>query len=195
MSHSDPISRRSVLAGGAVLAVGAGLTGCVRAVRASGQTEGISYFSRFGIDEALLHATLAAAMSRGADAADVFIQHRVLNSLSLEDNTVNRANSSVELGAGVRVIKGDQQGYAYTEELTLESLARTAKAAAAIAKGPAREVPQRFKIETKRPGRYALSKEWDQVDVAQKRPLLSRIKAAAYETDKLIVKVNVHFTD
>ncbi|MGQ0507962.1 MAG: TldD/PmbA family protein, partial [Myxococcaceae bacterium] len=81
------------------------------------------------------------------------------------------------------------------EELTLESLARTAQAPAAIDNGTARDVHQRLNIETKRTGRYAHYKEWEQVDVAQKLPLLSRINAAAYETDKRIVKVNVHFTD
>jgi predicted Zn-dependent protease len=86
----------------------------------------ITYFSRFGVDEALLRQTLAVAMSKGGDRADVFIQHRVSRTMALEDGEVNRAFASVELGAGVRVVRGDQTGYGYTEELTLESLKNAA---------------------------------------------------------------------
>src|SRR5690606_10258329 len=161
----DSISRRSVLAGGAVLAAGAALPriGCVHGQRASGQTEGVSYFKRFGIDEALLRATIAAALSRVGEHADVFIQHMVSNTLGLEDNEINRAFATVALGAGVRVVKEDQQGYAYTEDLTLESLTRTAQAAAAIANGPSREAPKSFRVETKLPQRYPLRTRWEDV--------------------------------
>ena len=162
MSHSNPLSRRVVLAGGAALAAGASL-GCATAkLRGTGQSEGISYFARFGIDEALLRATLSAALSRGGDHADVFVQHKVLNTLALEDGEVNRAFANVELGAGVRVVKGDQQGYAYSEDLSLESLTRAAQAAASIADGPAREVAKSFRVESGLPRRYPLNQRWEE---------------------------------
>src|SRR5260370_39121754 len=86
----------------------------------------IRYFAQFGVDERLIRETLAAALASGGDRADVFFQHRVSSSLGLEDGAVNRAYGSGQLGAGVRVVKGDQQGYAYTEELTRESARRAA---------------------------------------------------------------------
>ena len=45
----------------------------------------------------------------------------------LEDGPVNRAFTSVELGVGVRVVKGDQTGYGYTEDLTLEGVKLAAR--------------------------------------------------------------------
>src|SRR5947209_2048896 len=87
----------------------------------------VRYFTRFGVDERLIRETLAAALSSGGDRADVYFQHKIRNSLGLEDGEVNRAFGSVSLGAGVRVVKGDQQGYAFTEELTLDSLTRAAR--------------------------------------------------------------------
>ena len=74
-------------------------------------------FDRFGVTERHLREALAAALSRGGDFADVFFQHRVGSDLGLEDGAVNRAWASVELGVGVRVVKGDQTGYGYTEDL------------------------------------------------------------------------------
>ncbi len=195
MPYTDPFSRRAVLAGGAALAAVPLLSGCARALRGSGQTEGITYFSRFGIDEALLRATLATALSRGGDRADVFVQHRVVNQLALEDGEVNRAFANVELGAGVRVVKGDQQGYAYTEDLTVESLAQAARAAAAIADGPARELPKSFRVQGAAPGRYPLHTRWEDVGVAQKLPLLGRVNEATFATDKRVLKVSVQLAD
>src|SRR5688572_8091640 len=96
-------------------------------------TDPYSYFSRFGVDERVLRETLSRALGQGGDAADVFLQHRVVHRLALEDGEVNRAFTAVELGAGVRVVKGDQTGYAYTEDLTLEALKRAADTAAVVA--------------------------------------------------------------
>src|SRR5580692_8098582 len=74
----------------------------------------IVYFQRFGVDERMIREALEAALARGGDYADVFFQHRVSRNMSLEDGEVNRASASVDLGVGVRVVKGDQTGYGYT---------------------------------------------------------------------------------
>lgn len=154
----------------------------------------IRYFARFGVDEALIRQTLAAALASGGDRADVFFQHRVMNSLSLEDGAVNKASTTVQLGAGVRVVKGDQQGYAFTEELTAASLARAAQTAGAIASGPSRAAPVSFRSDAL-PRRYELKTPWESVRVEQKLPLLNGLNAAAFAADARIKKVNVGFAD
>ncbi|MRR13720.1 TldD/PmbA family protein, partial [bacterium] len=136
------MSRRKLIGLGAATLAGAALPDALfnlstAAAAATGPTEGIGYFARFGVTEKMLRDGLSAALSRGADYADLFFQHRVSNGLGLEDGEVNRASTSVELGVGVRAVKGDQTGYAYTEDLTLEALVQAAKTAAAIADGPA----------------------------------------------------------
>src|SRR3990170_3423382 len=98
----------------------------------------IRLFVRFGVTDRLLRETLAAALSRGGDFADIFVEHATSNDLALEDGAVNRAYASVTLGAGVRVVKGDQTGYGYTEDLSLPALLDCARTAASIADGPAR---------------------------------------------------------
>src|SRR5688500_13208499 len=121
----------------------------------------IGYFTRFGVDEQLVARTLAIALSRGGDYADLFFQHQVSTSLSLEDGEVNRAYSGVELGVGVRVVKGDQTGYGYTEGPTAGALARAAEPAAAIADGPARARPDPITVDRHLPRRYDLRTPWD----------------------------------
>src|SRR5262245_8589589 len=99
---------------------------------------GLTYFGRFGVDEPLILGALAAALSKGGDYADLFFQHRIAHRLVLEDGEVNRAYAGVEVGVGVRVLKGDQTGYAYTEDLTPEAVRTAASTAAAVAAGPSR---------------------------------------------------------
>src|SRR6187401_2628599 len=123
----------------------------------------ISYFSQFGVDDALIRQTLATALARGGDYADLFFQHRVSNSFGLEDGEVNRAFGSVELGVGVRVVRGDQTGYGFTEDLTREGLQAAARTAAAIADGPAREAPRSFHASADLPSRYPVQMRWEDV--------------------------------
>jgi TldD protein len=159
----------------------------------------ITYFSRFGVDEALLRQTLAVAMSKGGDRADVFIQHRVSRTMALEDGAVNRAFSSVELGAGVRVVSGDQTGYGYTEELTLESLKNAAAMAAAIASGPAGSSPSSFRTDPGPlpafPRRYELARSWNDVKPEEKLPLLVQLNERAFKADPRVKKVSTSIGD
>ena len=60
----------------------------------TGNLSSIGYFSRFGIDEALIREALGVALGKGGDTADLFFQHRVLHMLGLEDGDVNRAFTS-----------------------------------------------------------------------------------------------------
>ncbi len=160
-----------------------------------GSSNPIGYFARFGVDEKLIRETLAAALSRGGDYADLFFQHRVSTTMALEDGAVNRAFTTVELGVGVRVVKGDQTGYAFTEELTLEAMRSAARTAAAIADGPSHPGPQRFHVFKDLPQRYVLKAGWDAVRPEQKLPILEGLNAAAFKADPRIVKASVTFSD
>ncbi len=160
-----------------------------------GPKAGIGYFAQFGVTEELIRSTLAAALSRGGDYADVFFQHRVANNLGLEDGAVNRAYASVELGVGVRVVKGDQTGYGYTEDLTLDALRQTARTAAAIADGPAKEGPKGFRVETRAATRYPVKRRWEDVPPGEKLPFLTGLNERVFAADKRVKKVSVAFAD
>ncbi len=159
----------------------------------------VVYFSRFGVDEAMLAATLSTALAKGGDHADVFLQHKVSRVMMLEDGEVNRAYASVELGAGVRVVKGDQTGYAYTEELTLDALKRAASTAAAIAEGPASAGPTSFRADPGAagafPDRYKLVRAWEEVKPEEKLPLLMGLNERTFKADPRIKKVSINLGD
>ena len=75
---------------------------------------------------------------------------------------------------GVRVVKGDQTGYGFTEDLTPEGLRLAAKTAAAIATGPSRPAPVSFRATGGLPARYAVKTRWEDVRPETKLPLLAR---------------------
>ena len=160
-----------------------------------GPAERIGHFAAFGVTGRLIADTLAAALSRGGDYADVFFQHRIASSLGLEDGAVNRAYGSVQLGVGVRVVKGDQTGYGFTEDLDPEALRECARTAAAIADGPGRAAPERFHVEGRLPQRYPVRQRWEEVRPEQKLPLLAGLNEKAFAADPRIRKVSVHLAD
>jgi TldD protein len=173
------------------------LAGPARALAATGPgtTAGIGYFARFGVTEKLIQATLGEALSSGGDFADVFFQHQVGNTYLLEDGAVNRAFADVNLGVGVRVVKGDQTGYGFTEDLTPEGLRLAAKTAAAIATGPSRPAPASFRATGGLPARYAVKTRWEDVRPETKLPLLRSVNEKAMGADPRVRKVRVYFVD
>ena len=88
------------------------------------------YFAGLGVDSALLQRVMNAALGRGGEDCDLYFQHKSSCSVQLSDHKVNQANTQVDLGMGVRVVVGDQVGYAYSEELSPESMIAAARAAA-----------------------------------------------------------------
>ncbi len=149
----------------------------------------IVYFAQFGVDERMIREALAAAMARGGDYADLFFQHRISRSTSLEDGVVNRARANVELGVGVRVVKGDQTGYGYTEDLTVDALRKAAAVAAAIADGPATPAPLALHAVDGVPSRYAVSRRWEDVRSDELLPILRGVNERALAADRRIKKV------
>jgi TldD protein len=157
--------------------------------------DGMGTFESFGTTPRMIEKALAVALSRGGDFADLYFQHSLSTDLGLEDGAVNRAYTSVQLGVGVRVVKGDQTGYGFTEDLTSASIEECARTAAAIADGPARLDPVRLHAAPSLPSRYALQRPWADERPEEKLPLVTGLNASIFAADPRIQKVNVYLHD
>ena len=154
-----------------------------------------TYFAQnFGIDARLVQKVLKAALGSGGEFADLYFQHSRMNYVGLEDREVNRAYTSVDLGVGVRVVIGDQTGYAFTEELTPESILQTARTAASIARGRAGRVPERFKVAGHK-DYYPIETAWESLGIDKRIPFLEQINGGIFERDARVVKASLTFTD
>jgi TldD protein len=196
-----PPNRRQFMgasaAGVAMLSMPRFLAGCAKDApieTAMTTTPANPFFTWFGIDQAMIQKVLSELTSRGADQAELYFQHSRSSTLQLEDGIVSKASSSVDLGVGLRCVVGDQTGYAFTEDLTLESMlgaARTASSIAAAGGGPAIEA-LRF---VEHSGLYTLTTPLSEVGVADKLPLVEKIAAQAQAADPAVEKVRVVWSD
>ncbi len=83
------------------------------------------------LDEAVISKVLAEALGRGGDFAEIFAEERRSTALRLDDSRVEDVTSGFDRGAGIRIVRGDLQAYAYTNLLTAESLVEAARSARA----------------------------------------------------------------
>jgi len=152
------------------------------------------WFEPFGVTDALIHEVLSEATRYGADDADIYFEHSTTTSIALSDRKVSRAYTSVDLGAGVRVVVGDQVGYAYTEDLSRESLLRAAGTAAQIARGgsltrPVDASPARL------PDFYPTDRAWSDVAMDVRVPMLRTWEQAAFDADPRVQRVQAYLAD
>ena len=102
----------------------------------------IQFFTdRFNLTFADIESLLAAALSQGGDYADLYFEHTINGSLTLEEQIVKAANRTVEQGVGVRVISGERSGFAYCDEISVAAIRKAALTAAHIAESGAQVGP------------------------------------------------------
>lgn len=152
------------------------------------------YFNRFGIDESMIRKVMAEALHYGGDYCDLFFQNTLSNSIRLQDNIVNSASTNVSLGVGIRVLKGDQTGYSFTEDISLASMKAAARTAAGIASGSAKTPPQAFNA-TKLMNYYDTEVSWEDVGIEDKVKMLQAINDDVFKEDPRVVKSSVSFGD
>src|SRR5436190_15932698 len=85
------------------------------------------------IDAAIAQRLLSLALERGGDYADLFFEYRVGADVVLEDERIKSLGRGITMGLGVRVLRGDATGYAYSEDLSWERMAHAARTAGQIA--------------------------------------------------------------
>src|SRR4051795_1502783 len=85
------------------------------------------------IDAATAERLLGAALGSGGDYADLYFEYRSGADFVMEEGRVRTVGRGVTLGLGVRVLRGDATGYAYTEELSDDRMLEAAHTAAQIA--------------------------------------------------------------
>lgn len=152
------------------------------------------WFEPFGVTDDVIRAVLSAATTHGADDADLYFEHTTSTAVGLSDSKVNRAHTSVDLGVGVRVVVGDQVGYAYTEDLSLAAMLRAAHTAAAIARsGVTASVP--LLSDATLPDFYPVARSWSDVDLSERVPLVRDWEQRAFARDHRVHKVQVSLSD
>jgi TldD protein len=146
------------------------------------------------IDAATAERLLAAALGSGGDYADLYFEYRSGADFSFEEGRVRTVGRGVILGLGVRVLRGDATGYAYTEELSEGRMREAARTAGQIASSGASPGP--FSVQPiSLPDFYPVRESSLERPGADKVELLRQADRAARAHDPRIVRVEVSMSE
>jgi len=147
------------------------------------------FLDRFGLDDRALEATIATAIARKADFADLYFEFRTSEAFVLEEGIVKKAVKNVSQGAGVRVVAGDKTGCAHTDDVSVGTLRLASETAQAIADGTTAHAS--IAVAPARPSHdlYALAHTPLDAALDEKIALLGAIDVAARRLDPRIVNV------
>lgn len=146
------------------------------------------------IDAQLAERLLGVAMSTGGNYADLYFEYRSAGDFSFEEQRVRTVGRAITLGLGVRVVRGEATGYAYTEELSELRMLEAARTAAQVAAQGASLAPIAL-TSPKLPSFYPV-RELSLVAAGEdKVALLRRADAAARAFDSCIIRVEAGFVE
>src|SRR5262245_3615355 len=145
--------------------------------------------ARYGIAEVALDRVLGTAVARQADYADLFFEHRTVQTASLEDSVVKKATRDVRQGVGVRVLAGARTGYAYSDEVTLERIELAARTARYIAEETTGTPPTALSVRGAAHDLYPVEPPPIATSLADQIALLGRIDTVARQMSPLITNV------
>jgi len=147
-------------------------------------------------DVGLLQATIARALRRGGDFAEVFVEDRVSLGLRLEDERIEQTSGGREVGAAVRLLSGEHTYYAYSDALDEAGMAAAADAvAAAVRAGDGAPVVVDLGLVRSDPDRHAVNVSPDTVAIARKAQLVRAGNEAARAAGAEVAQATMGYGD
>ena len=150
---------------------------------------------RFGLDDRGVATALNVALERPIDHADLYVEYTTRDQVMLEEGIVRSGSRSVAQGVGVRVQSGERQGYAHSDEITVDSVRLAASTARAISEGTGTAKPVALgTVSTPEHDLYPVTLAPTDVSVEQKVGLLEEIERYARQRDPRVSKVMASIT-
>lgn len=155
-----------------------------------------NYFENyFFVSKADINKLLSLALSKGGDFADLYFEHKVSSSIFFEEDIVKNASRGIVQGVGIRVIKGDQVGFAFSETLTMDKMSQAALTAAAIANESVASVHLQDIQNITLKDLYPVIELATNAELLSKLSFINEANEAAKKYSEKIVKVGCNFTD
>ena len=166
----------------------------------------IRYFlDTFQVTVPQMEQLIATALSHGGDYADLYFEYTTYNDLLLRDGEVSSGGFHIDFGMGVRVLKGEKTGYAYSENTGMKDMLAAARAAAMISGGQAagtgRKGAPAFGKCMQQPipaltggGYYPAELNWRDAGTAGYLPFLKDIEQKILSKDSRTVKVTARLS-
>jgi TldD protein len=202
LSNDEPggLSRRQFLRRSMAVGVTASTASLWwKVLESSAQSEGAAAATLPQISDFLAEDQIAEliklGLSRGAEFAEVYGEYTVNTSFVVDEQKLKTAQYGVLSGVGIRVIKGDQTGYAYADEYGMEALREAAEVAATIASGSGGNAPSAFRVSEAKPPFVLEHPAPTSASEVQKVQLAKRVDEAARAYDPRIAQVTAIMAD
>jgi TldD protein len=146
------------------------------------------------LSDKLIKQILQVALESGGDFAEVYFEDSINNVMTLENSRIERVKTGYDLGVGVRVLTKDKVSYAYSDDLTKESLLQVAKVAGAASQGTSK-----VSVVDLTKGTvnliHPIKVRPEEIEKAKKATIMKRANKAALDYDDSIRQVMVSYFD
>ena len=152
------------------------------------------YLDLFKVTEPQLQKLVSTALAHGGDFADLYFEYTTFFNLLLKDGAVSSGGFHTDYGVGIRVLKGEKTGYAYSESTEMSQMTKAAEAASAIAAGtdgrrnflPVNDRKQEF---------YPMQQSWRHCGADTLLPFIKELESLIFSKDNRIIKVIIRLSD
>ena len=138
---------------------------------------------------------LNAALKSGGDLAEIYLENTERLSLTLDEGRLEQATQGNDIGGGVRVFYGNTAAYAYTDDLSQESLMEAAAAAAAAATGADGSQVCADLTKRKSPVASQVERPFEQMSTQEKAEVLRQMDAVTRQHSPHIVSVQCGYSE
>ena len=146
------------------------------------------------LNKKLIEDTLTAALSTGGDFAEIFVEDRTNNGIVMIGGKVESTMSGRDYGVGIRIFKGFNSVYAYTNKSDKDTLIETAKKAAQAVEGNIIDITINLK-KTDVKNINIIQIDPTSVEKTNKVQVMKKAYDTAFNYDDLITQVSVNYTD
>ncbi|MBQ2111961.1 MAG: TldD/PmbA family protein [Bacteroidales bacterium] len=153
------------------------------------------YTDLFKVTRTQLEELTATALAYGGDYSDLYFEHTSFFNLLLKDGVVSSGGFHTDYGVGIRVLKGEKTGYAYSENTEMRDMLNAAKAASAIAAGQTSSGRAYKPVKDKTLDLYPMQENWRDKYADAFLPFLKDLEKAILAKDSRIVKVIIRLSD
>lgn len=151
--------------------------------------------TNFGFSISEIERLLTFGLQNGGNFSELFFEYVTDTAVTIEEGLVKNSSELISLGVGIRVIEGTNFGYAYTNELTFESIKNAMLTASAIAQVQATKFhTTNLQKNDIKQNMYAVDKEQITNSLQAKIALIQKAHDSAIAYDNRIQKVTASFT-
>ena len=152
------------------------------------------YSDIFKVSQENLRRLTETAIRRGGDFADLYFENTTYFNLLLKDGVVSSGGFHTDFGVGIRVLKGEKTGYAYSESTEMADMLKAAEAAAVIAEGSTGSRTYGA-VENRKLDVYPVKEDWRIQSPDRFLPFLKDLEKEIFSRDSRIVKVIARMSD